>query len=109
MTKIEEGVVAIIPAPQRGRAAEPIPGDLVAAVLDSLGKIKQGQVVSTGRFFEKNHQAQAYRNRLIQALAEADEELEGRLGASVLPVDPEDRDEKGRPKGPFVLAVRKER
>jgi hypothetical protein len=103
---IEEGKVAIIPAPTRGRQAEPIPEDLIAAVLSALEKVEKDQVVSTGRFFEKPHQAQAYRNRLIEALASADGRYNGNLGSSV--IDKEGNPARKDSKGPFVLAVRKQ-
>jgi len=103
---IEEGKVAIIPAPSRGRKAEPIPEDLIGAVLKALEKVEKDEIVSTGRYFEKPHQAQAYRNRLIQALENHDDRYAGKLGSSV--VDTEGKPARKDSKGPFVLAVRKQ-
>lgn len=103
---IEEGKVAIIPALTRGRQAEPVPEDLIAEVLKALEKVDKNEVVSTGRFFEKPHQAQAYRNRLLEALARTDGRYDGKLGSSV--IDKEGNPARKDSKGPFVLAVRKQ-
>jgi hypothetical protein len=103
MSTIEEGKIQIIQAPQRGRQAEPIPEEIVKGVLTSLGQLEKGQVVSTGRFFEKQHQAQAYGRRLLDTLEQENAEYRDKLGTSVIPAE---RDREGKPKA-FVLAVRK--
>jgi hypothetical protein len=109
MTDIQEGVVQIIQAPQRGRHADPIPAEIIQAVLDTLPKVEKGQMVSTGKLFPKKHQAQAFGRRLLDELVEKNKDLVGKLGTSVPPVNDEAarKDAKGREAGPFVLAVRK--
>ncbi len=101
---IQEGQVAIIALPQRGRAAKPIPQDEIKALLANLKKVSSGEGVTNGRFYEKSHQAQSYGKRLVDALGEADAQYRDRLGLSVIPSDKSDN---GKPIGPFVLAVRK--
>ncbi len=109
MTDIQEGVVQIIQAPQRGRHADPIPEDIVKNVLEVLPKVEKGQMVSTGKLFPKKHQAQAFGKRLLDALESENKDLAGKLGTSVPPVNEKAaaKDAKGREAGPFVLAVRK--
>jgi hypothetical protein len=102
---IKEGVIEIIPLPQRGRQAQPIPEDIVKNVLKTLPDVQKGQGVSVGRLFEKQHQAQSFGKRLLEALGEADAQYQDKLGTSVIPTS--DEREDGKPKGPFVLAIRK--
>ncbi len=109
MTDIQEGIVTIIQAPQRGRHAEPVPENIIKAVLDTLPKVEKGQMISTGKLFPKKHQAQAFGRRLLDALESENKDLVGKLGTSVPPVNEKAaaKDAKGREAGPFVLAVRK--
>ena len=102
MSEIQEGRVAIIELPTRGRQAEPIPDTELVPVVENLAKLDKGQGVTNGRFFEKQHQAQAYGKRLLEAIAERDESYKDKLGLSVLPKEKKN----GKAQGPFVVAVR---
>src|SRR3954466_12853298 len=100
--KVEVGKVTIVPAPHRGRVPEPIPENLIATVIEALGIVGEGELVSTGLKFEKASRAQTRRKPFLEALAKTDPRWnKDSLGTSV--IDLEGNPARKDSKGPFVL------
>jgi hypothetical protein len=115
----KKGKAFFIERPRRGKAPMQTPEQVIDTLLTALRDMASDSAelvvvpeddLSEPRIFEKPHQATNYGRKLLEALEEREPSLRNQNGEKIehlvsISTPPVERDETGKPIGPFLLAL----
>jgi hypothetical protein len=115
----KKGKAFFIERPRRGKQPVQTSEQVIDTLLTALGDMASDSAelvvvpeddLSEPRIFEKQHQATNYGRKLLEALEQRDPTLRHEDGEKIehlvsISTPPVERDEAGKPIGPFLLAL----